>query len=325
MFNRYLNIIIFVFGLLMSELVFGQQVPVTNQYLINPYSLSPAFAGYNQKSELFIGYRKQWTNMPGSPKTSSINLSVPLSYKAWLGGNIISDETDLFQNTYASLSYTYNLPVFIDSYLSFSLWASVFQNTLNLAKINVANNQDPLLMDKNKLLSTVINAGTGINFRRKDLTVGILVPNLFVNRNSLEYESSNNIMEIERQYIAFVSYQISVLPKWQLKPFLIFRSIKNTDLNYDISTLIKYVNKYWLGLTYRKGSIIGLSAGGELINRLIFNYTYEFSNNGFTGYTSGTHEFSIGYNLNMGERDRKDDSGKYPMIMKYDPRKFKIR
>lgn len=323
MLNRYLNSIIFVFGLLLSELAFGQQVPITNQYLVNPYSLSPAFAGYNQMPELFVGYRKQWTAMPGSPKTSSINFCAPLNQRVWLGGNIISDETDILQNIYASLSYTYNLPVFTNSYLSFSLWGSAFQNTLNLSKINVAHNQDPLLMDKDKLVNVVFNAGTGINFRRNNFIIGIVVPNLFVNRNTYQGEEINNILEIERQYIAYTSYQISISSNWQLKPFLLFRSTKNTDLNYDISTLIKYYNKYWLGLTYRKGSIIGLSAGGELISKLILNYTYEFSNNGFTGYTSGTHEFTIGYNLNMGIKNIKKSIGKYPMIMKYDPKKFK--
>jgi len=54
-------------------------------------------AGYNQTSELFIGYRKQWIAMPGSPKTSSINLNLPTGRRVWLGGNIVSDETDLFQ------------------------------------------------------------------------------------------------------------------------------------------------------------------------------------------------------------------------------------
>ena len=323
MIYRYLNIIIFVFVLLIGEFAFGQQVPITNQYLVNPYSLSPAMAGYNQTSELFIGYRKQWTAMPGSPKTSSINLNFPTGRRVWLGGNIVSDETDLFQNIYASFSYTYILPVFKSSYLSFGLWGSVFQNSLNLTKINVAHNQDPLLLDKNKLVSTVFNSGTGINFRRNTLNVGILIPNLFVNRSNYEVEGANNIFEIERQYIAYASYQIYLTTKWQLQPFIVFRSTKNIDLNYDISTLIKYENKYWLGLTYRQGSIIGLSTGGELINKLTFNYTYEFSNNGFTGYTSGTHEFSIGYKLNIKHQIRNKGSGKYPLMMEYNSRKIK--
>ena len=86
---------------MIGELIFSQQTPITNQYLVNAYSLSPALAGYNRNSELFVGYRKQWTGIPGSPKTSSINLNLPTGRRVWLGGNIVSDETDLFQNFYA--------------------------------------------------------------------------------------------------------------------------------------------------------------------------------------------------------------------------------
>ena len=56
---------IYVLGLvcfLISEMAVGQQFPMTNHYLINPYSLSPATAGSRDKGAFFFNYRKDWLN-----------------------------------------------------------------------------------------------------------------------------------------------------------------------------------------------------------------------------------------------------------------------
>ena len=53
----------------------AQQTALGNQYLINDFSLSPAFAGANDNVEALMSYRKDWTGITGSPESRLININ----------------------------------------------------------------------------------------------------------------------------------------------------------------------------------------------------------------------------------------------------------
>ena len=67
--------ILLSFALLVS-FVNAQQIPLDNQYHINPFSLSPAFAGHNNNFEMFLDYRNRWGGIEGAPKVSNLNMNV---------------------------------------------------------------------------------------------------------------------------------------------------------------------------------------------------------------------------------------------------------
>ncbi len=46
----------------------AQQIPNSNQYLVNRYLLSPSFAGSSETSQVFIGYRNSWSSFIDAPK-----------------------------------------------------------------------------------------------------------------------------------------------------------------------------------------------------------------------------------------------------------------
>ena len=321
--SKILLILFFVIFISSSYYINAQQLPVTNQYLLNKYALSPAYAGYKGRSEIFIGFRRQWAGISGTPKTSFANITMPLSEKAWLGGSIISDQTDIFKNFYVSLSYTYQLQITTNQFIGFSLWGSARQNTINLLNINVPDTDDPLIVNKQKLEGTGYNAGAGALYRTKNFDIGIVIPFLFLNKNKYGVGSENNLMIIEREFYVHASYRFMLNQYWQIQPIFIFRSTKNNISCFDISSLVKYLNKYWLGLTYRNTSIMGLSAGGEILEGLVLSYTYEFSVGGYTNYFSGTNEISLGYIFNIQQKSKRNKrSTPYPSFINYDYRYF---
>lgn len=295
----------------------GQQMPVNNQYQVNPYSLSPSFAGYNFKSQAFIGYRKQWTGMPASPQTSFASVVLPAWERVWLGARIVSDKTNIFNNFQGSLSYTYQLPVAIGHFFRFSLWGSIFQNNINLQNINISDANDPILEGKTKLVGTAFNAGAGVLYQNQRLVTGLSVPTLFVSKETYSVDGNKNLLVMERQFIAFGYYKFKLNKNWNLKAGLVYRATKNSPSIYDIFSEVKYKNIVWGNLLYRRGTIIGIGVGGYILNDFTLNYTFEFINNGFTSYTSGTHEITIGFDLNIGKRSRGGDFEHYPLIMKY--------
>jgi len=50
--------ILFFFGLLLSQDLFGQQVPQFSQYMFNPLFINPAYTGYKEQLYLQTYYRK---------------------------------------------------------------------------------------------------------------------------------------------------------------------------------------------------------------------------------------------------------------------------
>lgn len=312
--------VVFMLFLLLAQKSKAQQMTLHNQYLVNPYTISPAMAGYNFRSQVFIGYRKQWANIPESPQTSFASIVLPSFKRVWLGLSVISDQTSIYKYFKASLSYTYELPITENHFFRFSLWGNLHQNTINLENVHVADADDPLLRNKSRLVGTALNAGAGFVYQNRRLVLGLSVPDVFVNKDKYAVDSDKNLLVIERRLLAFGYYKYYLSDKWMIRPGMIYRTTKNSPASYDIFAVFKYMNTYWVGLIYRKESIIGISIGGHLLNDFTLNYSYEFMNNGFAGYTSGTHEITIGFNLKTPATRTGGEFRYYPMILEYNQR-----
>mgnify|MGYP006175005339 CR=1 FL=1 len=70
--------ILFFFGLLLSQDLFGQQVPQFSQYIFNGLHINPAYAGYKNEGYVQSTYRSQWVGFDGAPVTQTLTLHTPL-------------------------------------------------------------------------------------------------------------------------------------------------------------------------------------------------------------------------------------------------------
>jgi len=295
---KILCILFFVYG---TQLI-AQQLPLTSQYLTNPYLLSPAFAGYNEGSKVFLTYRKEWGDVQGGPKTATINTYFPVSERIWLGGEVISDQTDISKVFKAQLSYTYHLPLSSTKHLYFSLWGGLFQNSINLNEAIVDDPSDPILIGNSQLTGTSINAGSSLIFRWRDGNFGFTAPYLFASEDAYAVGSGNNLLVIKPQLIAHITYNFRLNYNWNLQPFFVYRSIKDSPYQYDVSLLTIYKDNFWGGFMYRNSGKVGISLGGNLTKQLILNYTYELATKGMIANPSPVHEFMIGFNIGSGEK-----------------------
>ncbi len=295
---KILIVLLFVNG----AQVMGQQLPLTSQYLVNPYLLSPAFAGYNENSKVFLTYRKEWGDITGSPRTAFINAYFPVSARVWMGGEIISDQTDISKIFSAQLSYTYHLPIGANHQIYFSLWGGMFQNSINLNGAIVSDINDPLLIGMSQLTGTSLNAGSSLLFRWRDGSIGVTAPYLFSSEDAYAVGSGNNLVVIKPQLITHLTYNFRLNYDWNLQPFLVYRSIKDSPYHYDISMLTIYKDNYWGAFTYRNEGKVAISLGGNLTSELSLNYTYEFATQGLIANPSAVHEFMIGFNLSSGKK-----------------------
>src|SRR5659263_181107 len=94
--------------LLVSLSLSGQLVPVTNQYVLNPLTINPAYAGNRGALNIAAFYRRQWVGITGAPETITLAADSPLlDAKLGLGLIITSDKIGVTKETQFSTNYAY--------------------------------------------------------------------------------------------------------------------------------------------------------------------------------------------------------------------------
>lgn len=300
--------LILIFSFLISDLIIAQQLPSNNQYLINPYSLSPSFAGLDAKGEGYLSYRKDWMNIESAPELKMLSINTALSQKVGVGINIMNDKTDIFSNIFASLSYAYHLKLAESQYLSLNISAGVIQKKIDLESVIIKHEGDPIFYDMEKQNGVSFFAGAGVLYRFQNLDIGFNIPSLWESKP--DFGEENKFKDaLSRHYIVHASYNVKLNDDWRIKPFAIVRQTELAPMSYEVAAIVGYKDQVWVGGTYRKYGIIGLNLGGVLTKTVRFNYSYEFSNQGILSESAGTHEITVGLRIGGGNGISGDFEG----------------
>lgn len=288
--------LLLIFGFLIyNVLLFAQQLPITNQYYFNKFSLAPCYAGFNSGIETYASYRKEAVGFKGAPEGMSLNVNAPILKNSGVGIRIVSDKIDIFSNLFADLSYAQHLKFNDDLKLSLGLYAGIYENRIDLMDV-VADDQliDPVLINRKSHNGIALNSGFGLNLNyKKTLNIGLSVPSIITSENN--YSDKNVNYKLQRQYQFFGSYEYAVNEEISLVPLVLIKYLQNAPMNYEFNTNVYYKKKYWAGLNYKKANIAGLNVGLLLSDRIVFNYSYEVGFGGMIGYSSGNHEITLGF------------------------------
>ncbi len=329
--------ILLLFILLGLQDIYAQQLPNSTQYIFNPYALSPTLAGATGYSEVFLNYRNNWTGINGSPRTFSANgFGNVYKEKMWVGGEILTDNTDLLSVFKANLSYTYKLKVENDQYLFFGVWTTFYQASVNTGGAIGIDPNDPLLQNGSKLNSSDFNAGFGINYNWKNLNIGFSIPSIFGLNTEYNTNTSFNY-KVQRQYQFHTSYLHEFNNQWQLQAYGVFQKTGTEPINMEFSIMAIYLKRFWSGMLYRNGGALAINIGGHIYNGFVFNYSYEIGLSGINNGSGGAHEITIGYRFNFtgnnyfgkkdsecsttGKRSKKTRSVSYPKVQDYNLRR----
>jgi type IX secretion system PorP/SprF family membrane protein len=263
-----INKIISLVALLIAgfQLSNAQQLPVYNNYFLNPFYYNPARAGADPDGgKINLGFLKQWDRMPAGPVSTygSWDGRIKSSNMA-LGATIYHDRTTAqWQNTGGSLAYAYHVPLTKNKahILSIGLQAGV--NSIGL------QNFTPYEADLTTLNGRSVNfdMSVGINYHWKGLNVGFAVPQVLGNKVRFKNTdpSNNSFMTIQRQYIFTASYEAKLGKKkdWTLAPFTMVNFVKKnvSPVYWDITLMAKYKNLAWLAVGYDNGG--GLKPNGD--------------------------------------------------------------
>jgi len=273
-----------------AGIILSQQLPVSNQYLVNRNFLSPAYSGFTGNFETFINYQKNCLTFPGSPEYKSIYASGPVYGNMSLGLSVSQSSVTIFNVISSQIDYAYHLKVNENQYIHFGLSFELIQNYFGIDNQTLTGQNDPYLLKNGHAL----NAGFGLVYSFKTFQIGIAIPRMLESkiRNS---DSNNNFYSLPQLLRMHTSCLLDINQSFSLEPFVIVEKSNVEPLWYNISALLKYKEITWLEINYQQGGIMGFGLGFNLSKKMLINYSYEFSGTGIMKYSSGIHEISIGF------------------------------
>ena len=104
------KIFLFFFSLFCATLT-AQQIPQYTLYMFNDGIINPASLSAQEKNQVILMVRDQWTGFKGAPKTQSISFYNLNHHKYKRGISILNDITGPISNLRATLSGSYTIPI----------------------------------------------------------------------------------------------------------------------------------------------------------------------------------------------------------------------
>jgi len=295
MFKKNIILILIIF----SAITFAksQQLPINNQYLVNKFSLSPAFAGFSKHTEGFLSYRQSLVGIQGAPSLAMLDVNGSIFNTMGYGASVYAERTGNLTHFYMSLAYAYHVKLNSDMYLSFGLEPKFYRNQLDIA--NVTSNGiivDPLLQNNESLVGSVADVGAAVMFKANGLLVGFSVPRTLGLK--MTYRDTESQFKLQRHYVGHVSYDLNLGEDMILTPMAIVRMTEQSKVNYEFAALLEFKERLWVGTGYNAASSVTINAGGSVSDWLVVNYCYDLGFGGITSASAGSHEISVGFLFN---------------------------
>ncbi|MFC3560307.1 PorP/SprF family type IX secretion system membrane protein [Pedobacter jamesrossensis] len=299
--------------ILVSGIVAAQQDAQFSQYMFNGIYINPAYAGYKEQLNLHAFYRTQWTGIDGAPKTMSFAIdAIANDGNVGLALQVSSDRLGAQRNQSIYGNYAYRIRMNSDgsSRLAFGVGVGAIQVGLDGSLLN------PNDMEINQPIgnqnSIVPDARAGVYYSDNRFYAGFSADNLVS-----QYIKTDNyafIPQPKPHYYLTAGMLLPLNENVLLKPSFLLKDDRGGPTSLDINAFFILAEKFWIGGSYRTGvklyskdylqkdlSPVNSAVAAIQIfptSNLRLGYAYDFSIGPLQGYSSGTHEISLGYFFN---------------------------
>lgn len=298
---------------IVPEISFAQLDVQYSQFMWDPYSYNPAYAGLDNALSGTIHLRSQWTGLSGAPVTEGITIHTPLpAWKSGAGLEILNDEQGLLRNTSASLGYAYDISIG-KGVLAIGVQGSLIQASLDGSQITTpgGTSQDSIYNSNDNILpSTMVNAlggdaSAGIFLLFPKFKVGVSIDHLI--GNGINFKSAGAAGGLKenfpKQIFATASYKIAAGDNFVIEPSIFFKSAVSV-WQAEANATATYKNIISAGVGYRgftsnsQDAVYGI-LGVRLNNGLFIGYSYDYTLSALNAVSNGTHELLINYKIQL--------------------------
>jgi type IX secretion system PorP/SprF family membrane protein len=290
--KRLLKILLILF---LPTIVCGQLTPLANHYLLNPMTINPAYAGNRGALNMALFYWKQWVGIKGAPETMTFAIDAPLrDKKVGLGLMIVNDRVGVTKETQFISNYSYKINI-KEGILSFGLGAGVAITNTAFSDLVVLDPGDEFFLNDSRIF-VVPNFSFGLHYSYHNYFAGISIPkflNYKFNFNKNKYVLLNDPGLYN--YLLNTGYIFEISPKLKIFPSTLISYTPGGKFLYDINSQVNFLDRFWLGVSYRNNrSITGLFQF-QINNQLRFAYSYDFDIGKLGRYSNGSHEIMLRY------------------------------
>lgn len=288
----------------------AQQDAQFSQYMFNGIYINPAYAGYREQLNLHAFYRTQWTGIDGSPKTASAAIdAIANDGNVGLAFQISTDRLGAQRNSSAYANYAYRLRLNEEgtSRLALGVGLGAVQLGIDGSLLNPNNPEPDQPMGMQRTI--LPDARVGVFFSNDRFYAGLSADNLIS-----QYIDVNRYAFIPKpkpHYYLTAGALIPLSTDILLKPSFLIKDDRAGPTSLDLNAFFILGDRIWLGGSYRTGiklyrkphlqnDLTPLNSAVAAIqvfpnSSLRIGYAYDFSIGPLRGYSSGTHEISIGY------------------------------
>jgi len=290
------KILIVITGVVLGVVVYGQQIPLSENYFNDRYSLMPSYAGNFNSKYLFTGYRSDWSGVTGGPKTVRLSYNDELMQNAGVGGKIIYDKAGIFRQFYIMGSYSYRLEFIESHFFMFGLSAGLYRNGINMSDYYSDPDYtiDPALIGSDIRSKVKFMSDFSVAYRWDNLEAGFLFTNVTF--------GEANYNEVETRYKPLANFQFhasyayDIDESWRLSPLIILRSGKYIKSQFEIAAQVAYVDRIFASMVFRDPGIIGLGLGANIDKGVKLYYNFNMATNvKLNAFNS--HEVTLGINV----------------------------
>lgn len=304
------SILFFIWAAMIPLKSWSQQLPQFSQYMFNGLTINPAYAGYKGQGYIQSTFRNQWMNFPGSPQTISLTADLNANNGlVGIGVSLLSDQIGPTKTTSGLISYAHRIQMGEDSFLSLGVGGGASQYLFDAGLFIAKDPLDPDLFFDSQVMFTP-NLNTGLFFHSSRFYAGISAFNL-VGRKTLEREDiALSFHDIH--YFVTAGFMLPISDIVEFKPSFLIKEVKGAPTSFDINGMFLFVDRLWLGASYRSNMRIGNdSVEGNFMlnnrtalaflvevfvtNELRLGYAYDKNLNALENYRNNSHEFSLGY------------------------------
>jgi type IX secretion system PorP/SprF family membrane protein len=297
-----------------TSVSFAQQDPQFTQFMNNKLIYNPGYAGTSDAICANVLYRQQWVNFPGAPKTGLLSFDMPIgSLPLGIGLNVMSDQIGFSKTLFARLALSYkrqigpgNLGVGIDG--------GILQQQFNGTWITPDGSyvKDNAIPDYTSG-TTPPGTNPGLNKLTYDLGFGIyygIANKMYVGISSThlaaqDIKASSDVKyALARHYyiVGGYTFDLGSAKKHAIQPNI---KVKSDAASTQLDANLTYIfdRSLSIGVTYRLqdaiAPMIGYRFNKGSLNGLRAGYSYDLTTSKIKGYSSGTHEISLGYCFNV--------------------------
>lgn len=282
--------------MLICSAAVAQQFPSSYTYIFDPFSLNPAYTGYNVVPEITVANKSSFQGIEGAPRTTFFSAHGQVyDPKVSVGVGFIADKIGVTSTTgiYGSYAYkvisrnrnVYTSWGFHPHVLSLGLRAGVAHYKEDLTTLGINSDQN---FERNVSFAFP-NVGFGIYYSRRQYNIGFSVPELITTSEARNYS-------LGRHMFLNASYQLLTGASSKLNFNSLVKYVDGAPLQADISTQIEFRDKMLFGIGYRSVSRMSFMLGFFLMKGFKLGYVYDQPFGSNTREISfNNHEFMINY------------------------------